>query len=359
MKTGIVGLRQTGKTTIFNILTGAGIPTGVNGKEELHLGVATMIDSRMDRLVEIHSPRKVTPATAHFVDTPGVEPDEMREPAFLGNLRQVDGLAHVVRAFEDAAVAHSADGIDPGRDIENMELEMIMADLFQAERRLERLDKDLRKMRNADMSAERDALRKVRDHLSDEQPLRELELTLDDERRIRGFTFLSRKPVMHLINMDEDSVPLMETVVDHFGLETWNNRPGVSVIGVCGKIEEEISQLEPDDAREFLNDLGIPQSGMIRLLNENYRLLRLMTFFTVGPDEVRAWTVREGSTARQAAGAIHSDLEKGFIRAEIAPYDHMDRLGSYQALKEEGLLRVEGKDYILQNGEIMVVRFNV
>lgn len=359
MKTGIVGLNQTGKTTIFNILTGAGADTGPGARKEANLGMARVPDQRLEQLSALYQPKKTTPATAQYVDMPGVEPQEMKESSFLGSLRQVDALAHVVRAFHNEFVPHPAGSIDPARDIENMEMEMIFADLFQIERRLERLGKDLQKMKDKELAAEQELLQRFRDHLENERPLRELELTHDEDRRVRGYTFLSRKPVLHIINMDEGDVDHLDHVVDHFGLTRWSETPGVVVAAVCGKIEEEISQLSEADAREFMQDLGIVESGMTRLLRENYQLLGLISFFTVGEDEVRAWTVNRGTPAQRAAGVIHTDLEKGFIRAEVVRCEDLLAHGSFQALKEKGLFRLEGKEYIVQDGDVMHVRFNV
>jgi GTP-binding protein YchF len=359
MKSGIVGLKQTGKSTLFNIITGAGVATGPGGKIETHLGVAQMPDERLDRLARMYQPRKVVPATAHFVDMPGVEPDEMKESGYLAGLRSVDALVHVVRAFQDPAIPHVAGSVDPERDVANMELEMIMADLFQAERRLEKLEKDLRKAKNPDLLAEQAVLSRAREFLAGEKPLRELVLSPDEDKRIRGFTFLSRKPVLLVLNMDEGDVEYLGTAVEYFGLGAWPERPGVALTAVCGKIEEELSQLGSEDARAFMQDLGIPEPGMHRLLRENYRLLGLITFFTVGKDEVRAWTVARGATAPVAARTIHSDLEKGFIRAEIAAYEQLIEAGSWAAIKDQGRLRLEGRDYVVRDSDIMEVRFNV
>jgi len=359
MKTGIVGLKRVGKTTLFNILTGAGVSTVPGGKVETHLGVAAMPDKRLDYLARLYQPRKVTPATAQFVDMPGADPDAMKESAYLGSLRLVDALVHVVRTFREPTVPHPANTVDPVRDAGDMELEMILADLFQAERRLEKLDKDLRKVRDRDLLAEQAVLQRVRAFLADERPLRELSLTPEEERHIRGFTFLSRKPLLLVLNMDEADADYLGTAVDHFGLTEWQHRPGVALSAVSGKIEEEFSHLTPAEARAFMDDLGIPEPGLHRLLRENYRLLGLITFFTVGQDEVRAWTVRRGVTAPEAARTIHSDLEKGFIRAEVAAYDQLVQYGSMNALKERGLLRLEGRDYVVRDGDIMLIRFNV
>jgi len=359
MKTGIVGLKQVGKTTIFNILTGAGADTGPGSRKDIHMGVTHVPDERLDQIACLFAPRKKIEAVAHYVDMPGVEPEEMKESAFLTNLRQVDALAHVIRTFKNDAVPHPAGGSDPGRDIENMELEMIFADIFQTERRLERLEKDLQKIKSKDLLAEQEVLQRVHAHLEKEHPLRELELSPDEKRQIRGFTFLSQKPILHIINMDEDALEQMGDVTAYFQLEEWDGRPGVVVAGVCGKIEEELTQLTHEEVGEFMQDLGISESGMIRLVRENYRLLGLISFFTIGKDEVRAWTIPKGSTAQAAAGAVHSDMERGFIRAEVARHDDLTTHGSLHALRDRGLLRLEGKDYVLQDGEIMLVRFNV
>lgn len=359
MKTGLVGLKLVGKTTIFNILTGAQGGVGPGARKEPNLGMARVPDDRLYRLADLFRPVKTTPATAQYVDLPGVEPSEMRESGFLGGLRQADALAHVVRAFHDESVPVAGSGVDPARDIENMELEMILADLFQLEKRLERLEKDLKKMRNKELEAEQALLFRFRDQLQGERPLRELALSPEDERLVRGFTFLSQKPILHIVNLDEADAPHLGRVGDHFGLGRWSDRPGVVVTGVCGKIEEELSRLSPAEAAEFMADLGIAESGMVRLVRENYRLLGLISFFTVGEDECRAWTIRAGTMAHQAAGVIHSDLEKGFIRAEVVRHEDLLSAGSFQALKDRGLFRLEGKEYVVQDGDVMHVRFNV
>lgn len=359
MKTGIVGLKQVGKTTIFNILTGAGAGTGLGARREVNNGVARVPDSRLDRLSALFEPKKTTPATADYMDLPGVDAGELKDPVFLQGLRQSDALAHVVRAFHDDSVLHPAGSVDPERDLVSMELEMVMADLFQVERRLERLEKDLKKQRNDDLAAEQAILFRFKAHLEAEKPLREIELSSEDVRRMRSFTFLSQKPILHIINMDESDAAHLGDVVKHFGLESWAERPGVVVTGVCGRIEEELSQLSPEEAEVFMADLGIAESGMVRLVRENYRLLGLLSFFTVGKDECRAWTIRQGSNAVAAAGAIHSDIAQGFIRAEVVRYEDLLAHGGFQALKDKGLFRLEGKEYIVQDGDVVHFRFNI
>jgi len=359
MKSGIVGLKQVGKTTIFNILTGARADTGTGGRRDTHVGVAAIPDQRVTRLSELYQPHKTVYATAEYLDYPGVEPSELKEPTFLAGLRAVDALLHVVRAFQSPAVPHPAGSVDVKRDIDNMALAMIFSDLFQIERRLERLEKDLKKIRNKDLEAENALLLRFKECLESERPLRELELNAEEDRRVRGFTFLSQKPVLHVVNLDEGDARELGAVVERFGLEALASRPKVVVAGVCGRIEEELCGLAADEAREFMADLGIAESGMARLLRENYRLLGLISFFTVGKDEVRAWTIPAGTGAQKAAGAVHSDLEKGFIRAEVASCDDLLKYGSLPALKDKGLLHLEGKDYVLRDGDIMHVRFNV
>ena len=359
MKSGIVGLKQVGKTTIFNILTGAQTDTGAAGRRDTHVGVAAIPDERVTRLSELYQPHKTIYATAEYLDYPGVEPSELKEPTFLAGLRAVDALLHVVRAFQSPAVPHPAGSVDVKRDIGNMELEMIFSDLFQIERRLERLEKDLKKIKSKDLEAENALLLRFKECLEGERPLRELELDAEEERRVRGFTFLSQKPLLHVVNMDEEDARDLGSVVERFGLAELAGRPKVVVAGVCGRIEEELCRLSPEEAREFMTDMGIAESGMARLLRENYRLLGLLSFFTVGEDEVRAWTVPRGTAAQRAAGTIHSDLEKGFIRAEVAACADLLAHGSLPALKDKGLLHLEGKDYVLRDGDIMHVRFNV
>ena len=359
MKTGIVGLVQTGKTTIFNILTRATAATGAGARKEANLGVAPIPDDRLTRLSALFEPQKTIPATAQYVDLPGVEPSGMKESSFLTGLRAADALMHVVRAFHDEAVPHPAGSVDPGRDVANMELEMAFADLFQVERRLERLDKDLKKIKDKDLEGEREILERFKAHLEQEKPLRELELTPEEDRRVRGFTFLSQKPILHVVNLDDGDAAALPRVVDHFGLAGWAARPKVVIAGVCGKIEEELTRLSPEEATEFMADLGIAESGTSRLLRDNYALLGLISFFTVGKDEVRAWTIPQGTHAQPAAGTIHSDLEKGFIRAEVCRTEDLLAHGALHILKEKGLLRLEGKDYVVQDGDVFHVRFAV
>ena len=359
MRTGIVGLKQVGKTTIFNLLTGATAETGAAARPEVNTGTAKVPDARVDKLSALFKPVKTTWASAQYLDLPGVAAEDMKENTFLAGLRAVDALAHVVRAFHDESVPHSAGSIDPARDVENMELEMIFADLFQVERRLERLEKDLKKIKDKELQAEQVLLLHFKSHLEAEKPLRELDLSTEEERRVRGYTFLSQKPILHIINMDEDDVSSLACAASRFGLESWAEKKGVVITGVCGKIEEEISKLSPEDSQAFMADLGIPESGLDRLLRENYRLLGLISFFTVGEDEVRAWSIRQGANAPRAAGTIHTDLEKGFIRAEVVRCEDLLAYGSFHVLKEKALFRLEGKDYIVQDGDVMHVRFNV
>ncbi len=359
MRTGIVGLKQVGKTTIFNLLTGATAETGASARPEVNTGTAKVPDTRVDKLSALFKPVKTTWASAQYLDLPGVAAEDMKENTFLAGLRAVDALAHVVRAFHDESVPHSAGSVDPARDVENMELEMIFADLFQVERRLERLEKDLKKIKDKELQAEQDLLLHFKAHLEAEKPLRELDLSAEDDRRVRGYTFLSQKPILHIINMDEDDASALNCAASQFGLESWVGKKGVVITGVCGKIEEEISKLSQEDAQAFMTDLGITESGLNRLLRENYHLLGLISFFTVGEDEVRAWSIRQGANAPRAAGTIHTDLEKGFIRAEVVRCEDLLIHGSFHALKEKALFRLEGKDYILQDGDVMHVRFNV
>lgn len=359
LKTGIVGLKQVGKTTIFNLLTGATAGTGASARPEVNTGTARVPDGRVDRLSALYKPVKTTWATAQYLDMPGVAAGDMKESTFLAGLRAADALAHVVRTFHDEAVPHPGGGVDPARDMENIELEMIFADLFQAERRLERLEKDLKKMRDKDLQAEFDLLVRFKAHMEAEKPLRELEITPEEDKRVRGFTFLSQKPILHILNLDESETEHLADAASRFGAGAWAEKPGVVVTGVCGKIEEEISRLSPEDAGAFMADLGIAESGLHRLVRENYRLLGLISFFTVGEDEVRAWSIRRGTPAQRAAGTIHTDLEKGFIRAEVVRCEDLLKHGSMHALKEKALFRLEGKEYVVQDGDVMHVRFNV
>jgi hypothetical protein len=351
MRAGIVGLPQAGKTTIFSILTRSAIePALARGrKTEPNVGVVAVPDGRVDFLASVFHPRKTTYATVEFVDVGGVVRGQERNA--MDPVRDVDALVHVVRAFEDPAVPHPDGSVDVGRDIRNFDAELILTDLASIEKRLDRLEKDLRKMKDQKLETERDFLVAAREWLESERPLREMEIDESLARQIRGFAFLSAKPMLYAINVGEDAISHMGGSFD----ET-SGRPNTETVVICGKLEAEMAELGEDEIGSFLEDYGLTESGMVRLIRSTYHLLGLISFLTAGEEECRAWTIRRGTRAQQAAGAIHSDLEKHFIRAEVAAYGDFREHGGFPALREKGLLRLEGKQYPVADGDIITVR---
>jgi ribosome-binding ATPase len=369
MKVGIVGLPQVGKTTIFRLLTQGRVDTSAWGSgREAHIGIAHVPDARVDRLAEIVKPKKTTYATIEYVDLPGISRGESRPasggPAkemgtYLTNLKNVDALLHVVRGFEDSNLPHVEGSVDPLRDIGLFELEMIFSDLAVVEKRLERLAKDLKKGKNQDLEMENDVLQRFKAALEGEQPLRELELTPEEDKRIRGFTFLSAKPIVLVINVGDQDASKIPNVAEAFGLQKLASRRNVGITAVCGRIESEIAALPPEDAQMFMEDLGISGNALDRIIQNSYDLLGVFSFYTAGEPEVRAWTIPRNTTAAQAAGVIHTDIEKGFIKAEVVSYEDMLELGTFQAAKSKGVLRLEGKEYRVQEGDVILFRFNL
>jgi ribosome-binding ATPase len=369
MKVGIVGLPQVGKTTIFKLLTQGRVDTSSwGGSREAHVGIAHVPDARVDKLAEIVKPKKTTYATVEYVDLPGLSRGEGKAAlqgqakdmsTYLNSLKNIDTLLHVVRAFEDANLPHSEGSVDPARDIGVFELEMIFSDLAIVEKRLERLGKDLKKMRSVELEMENEVLLRFKAALESEQPLRELELTLEEEKRVRGFTFLSAKPILLVLNVGDQDASKISRVVEEFGLQQQASRRNVAVTAVCGKIESEIAALPPEDAKMFMDDLGISGSALDRIIQNSYDLLGVFSFYTAGEPEVRAWTIPRNTSASQAAGVIHTDIEKGFIKAEVVSFEDMVELGTFQAAKGKGVLRLEGREYKVQEGDVILFRFNV
>jgi GTP-binding protein YchF len=355
LQLGILGLSKSGKTTLFNTLTASQQATGkFAASAETHLGVAQVRDPRLERLRDLFEPRRYVPATVQYVDIPGLKPGESAESLDLAKLKTVDALVHVVRAFADPEIVHPEGSVDPARDVAMVDLELILADHDLVERRLERLDKAVKRGLTAEEGRERALLDElIRPALEAETPLREVALDADDERRLRGFQLLSAKPMLLVVNADERRAAAAPA---EFGVVP---RPAVTAITVSAPIEQEIGRLQPEEQRDFLADLGLSEPSLDRVTRASYELLGLIAFFTVGEDEVRAWTVRRGTRAREAAGAIHSDIERGFIRAEVVRWDDLLRLESLVACREAALLRLEGKDYQVQDGDVVHFRFNV
>src|SRR5437762_1952151 len=357
MKTGIIGLPQVGKTSLFRILTKAHLSSAPSNPREAHVGIAKVPDDRLDRLAAQYNPKKLTHASVEYVDLGAIGQEALKESGYLGHLRQVDAIAHVVRAFEDDSIPHTGP-IDPLRDIKNVEFDLMVSDLGQIEKRIERVEKDLKKMRSADLEKEFELLKRAKAHLETERPLRELEMTLEDKKRFRGFMFLSEKPILYVLNISESSElgKDLESAVEKYKLGEVTSKPNSGATAICGKVEAELSEMSDADAAEFLSSYGLKESGLTRLIRKSYELLGLISFFTIGEDECRAWTIPVNTRAAQAAGAIHSDLEKHFIRAETIRWDQLLEAGSEGAARAKGILRLEGKDYIVQDGDVLHIR---
>jgi GTP-binding protein YchF len=369
MKVGIVGLPQVGKTTIFKLLTGGRIDASSWGSgKEVHIGIANVPDPDLDRLAAITKPQKTTYAAVEYVDLPGLARGEGKAAlkgaareiaAYLNSLKNIDALLHVVRVFEDPNIPHVEGTVDPRRDIGLFELEMIFSDLAIVEKRLERLAKDMKKIKSPELESENEILLHFKAALESEQPLRDLELTSEEEKRIRGFTFLSAKPILLLVNAGDQDAAKIENAVEEFGLQKQASMRNVGITAVCGKIESEIAALPSEDAEIFMKDFGISGSALDRIIQKSYDLLGVFSFYTVAGPETRAWTIPRNTTALQAAGAIHSDMEKGFIKAEVVSFEDLVELGSFQAAKSKGVLRLEGKEYRVQEGDVILFRFNL
>jgi ribosome-binding ATPase len=358
MKSGIIGLPQVGKTSLFKILTKSQVATGHGSSREAHLGVARVPDERLDRLSELYHPKKTTHATIQYVDVAAIGQEALKEANFLNNLRQVDSLTHVVRAFDDPSIPHPKGDINPLRDIKDVEFDMMVSDLGQIEKRLERLEKDLKKMKTPDLAKEDEILKKCKEWLETEKPLRELEMSPEDKKRLKGFMFLSEKPILYVLNIGE-STTLADDIAKapvKYNIAESASRPNTGATAICGKVEAELAEMSDEDAAEFLSSYGLKESGLARLINKTYELLGLISFLTAGEDECRAWTITRGMRAVEAAGAIHSDLEKHFIRAETIHWDQLLEAGSEAVARQKGTLRLEGKDYIVKDGDVMHIR---
>lgn len=357
MKTGIIGLPQVGKTSLFRILTKALAEGSYANPREAHVGVAKVPDDRLDRMAAVYNPKKLTHASVEYVDVGAIGQDALKESSYIGHLRNVDALAHVVRAFADPSIPHVGP-VDPLRDIKNVEFDLMVSDLGQIEKRLERVQKDLKKMKTPELEKEFDLLKRANEHLGSERPLREMEMTPEDKKRLRGFMFLSEKPILYVLNISE-STQLgkdLDEAVAEYKLTEVAARPNSGATAICGKVEAELAEMSDADAAEFLSSYGLTESGLVRLIRTTYTLLGLISFFTIGEDECRAWTIPVNTRAVEAAGAIHSDLEKHFIRAETIRWDKLLEVGSEANARAKGILRLEGKDYIVQDGDVMHIR---
>ncbi len=360
LRAALIGVGSSGKSTLFQLMTSVR-ETGrtAHGKGEATVGISKVPDARLDRLTAMYNPKKRVPATVEFSDL--ALPAGTGAAAALVDVaayKNADALVHVVRAFQDPSVPHPAGAVDPARDAQAMEDELILADLGLVERRLERLEKDLKKNRSADLERERDVILICKAALEEGRPLRALDLKGDDHKRLRGFQFLSAKPLLIVVNLDEaDLSKGLDAAMQATGLTPFLSRASTAAVAVCAKIELEIAQLEPADAAAFLGDLGLTESGLDRVIRATYDLLGYMSFFTVGEDECRAWSIARQTPAQLAAGEIHSDIARGFIRAEVVSYDALVTRGSMAACRDHGEVRLEGKEYIVQDGDVINFRF--
>ncbi len=320
------------------------------------MGVARVPEPRIDQLAELYHPKKVTYATVEYVDVAGLVSDRARNSAALAPLREVDALTHVLRVFDDPAVPHAAGSVDALRDAESLDLELMLSDLEQIERRLERLAKDLKKKKEPAIEHEQTMLLRCKEAIEAERPLRELEFTSEERKMLTGFMFLSLRPMLYVLNLGDNEVGELDTAVARHGLEKLSGRPQSAVVPVCGRIEAELSELDEAAGTELLAAYGLKQPGLHRLIQATYELLGLISFFTAGEPEVRAWTIRRGTTAVKAAGVIHTDIERNFIRAEVVRCEDLLAAGSWPAAREKGQVRLEGKEYVVQEGDVILFR---
>ncbi len=356
MKLGIIGLPQSGKTTLFNALTRGSIPTGaVSGKLEMHTAVVDVPDPRVDALSAMFKPKKTIYAKVTYVDIAGLDGSAGRSGisgSLLNQLTQMDGFIHVVRCFESDEIPHPAGSVDALRDIQIMDSELILNDLIAVERKLERLVEERKKGAGRDKAVierEHELFSRFQAALSEEKPLRDLEIDHEEEKMLSGFGFLSRKPILIVLNLSEgQAAPQIEYTHRHS-----------QVVDLQGKLEMDIAQLPPEEMEMFLQEYNIEEPSLHRMIRLSYDLLGLQSFFTAGDDECRAWTTRRGATAPEAAGEIHTDLQKGFIRAEVVAYDDLMALGGMAEAKAKGKLRLEGKEYIVKDGDVLNIRFNI
>jgi ribosome-binding ATPase len=354
VRTGIIGLPLVGKTSLFRILTRARVEAH-GAPVQTHVGMARVPDARVAKLAEVFKPKKVTYAAIEYVDVGGLQKDREKNSASLVPLREADALAHVIRLFDDPAVPHEGP-LDALRDIESVELELILNDLDQVAKRIERVEKDLKKKKDTLAETELQILTRGRQALESETPLRELEFKPEEEKMLTGFMFLSRKPMLFVLNLCDEEAPEAERAVKKHHLEKLSAKPHTAIVPFCGKIEAELADLDDAEAAEMMRAYGLAESGRNRLIQATYKLLGLISFLTCGEPECRAWTIERGMTAQKAAGAIHSDIERNFIKAEVVNWENLLKAGSFLAARERGQVRLEGKEYIVQDGDVILFR---
>lgn len=364
MKLGIVGLPNVGKSTLFNAITNAGAQAANFPfcTIEPNVGMVTVPDSRLDALSEMYHPEKYTPAVIEFVDIAGLvkgaSAGEGLGNKFLSHIRETDAIIHLVRCFEDPNVIHVDGNVNPIRDIETINLELIFSDLEVLERKITRVEKDLKGDKT--LIGELDLLKRIKETLENGKCARSMEFSDDERAMLSDVALLTLKPVIYVANISENQLADDFTSTEEYkALKAHAQSEGSELIYICAQIEAELAELSGDDKKAFLDDLGIKESGLDALIRASYKLLGYISFLTAGPKEVRAWTIVNGTKAPQAAGKIHTDMERGFIRAEVISFDDLMKCGSMTAAKEKGLIRSEGKDYVFRDGDIVVIRFNV
>ncbi len=362
---GIIGLPGSGRTTIFNALTKGNAATGSHSQREPHIGIAKVPDSRLTKLAEMFNPKKIVPAEIKYLDIgasiKGIGKDSSISGEYLTQLSNVDALINVVRSFVDDSIVHPSGSIDPARDINNMNMELNFSDLAIIERRMEKITNSLKSAKPDERQQyknEQDLLIKIKSELEKDIPIREQNLTEEEKKAIVGYQFLSAKPLLTIVNTGEDQLTDTKKIEDEMNAKfgTANHH----VIALCGHLEMELAQLEDEEsAASFRSDFGLSEPGLDRVIKQSYALLGLISFLTAGADESRAWPITEGTIAQKAAGKIHSDIERGFIRAEIISYEDLINCGSLAEGKKRGLLRLEGKTYIVKDGDVINFLFNV
>ncbi len=355
MRTGIIGLAGVGKTTLFRILTRGRAPqAGKHG--ELHVGVAHVPDARLDKLAALYKPKKVTYASMEYLDVAALAGEAGRDSAFLVELREADALVNVVRAFDDPSNPPPSGKLDPRRDAETLDLDLVLYDLEQVSRRIERIEKDSKKKKDPKHEHELALLGRCRAALEGERALREIDFSPEEEKLLTSFQFLSRRPMIYAVNLNDSEAGDLDGAAARHGLDPASAKPGTAIVPLCGKVEAELAELPEAEAGELMQAYGLAESGRDRLIRATYHLLGWFSFLTAGEPECRAWTIRRGMTAVEAAGAIHSDIQRGFIKAEVVNWEELIAAGSWAAAREAGQLRLEGRQYVVRDGDVILFR---